>query len=257
MSLKPSEPVACSLLEPTGCTRVFVLVWLLGWTAGTAALDVQAVLEDSDSFMALFLTPFHLIMIVGWGFFVRNEMGGRPRYFDRVWRVRRRDYEIRLSTVSIGPWLAAGITALAMSFGLMFVLASMDGTEPSLTTVAAAWGSILAGSALVFAWRLWVCLSGRKDLVLNEFTGRLTLPATMGRDVPEVVPAGAVEDVCLAERWVSDGEGGKNRLYRLELIYRDVSGERCTEPLAERFSRAPLAQLRTWLLERLPKGAAS
>jgi len=92
--------------------------------------------RGADVFMVLFATPFNMIMVCAWAVCwhsLRNRLTDPGKRFGRRVRYRGTTPVIRLPEFS--PLLAAGITALASSFVLIFVVGLSTGMQPSVTTV--------------------------------------------------------------------------------------------------------------------------
>jgi hypothetical protein len=228
-----------------GCGKVFLVVWLLGWTAGTLALDAflawelyhqsrtawfvatKGVIADSevtvrdgeegpvygvavrydytvdgrrftgdrysygqvsseaahdivsslpvdrsvtvyhdpanpadsvlttgiggfDLFVALFLTPFNIVLVGGWMMLIgawRQSEGadsgaafeGSPRPAAVLSRWR--------------PSAAAGGTVLAFSFLATFVIGFSTGFNPSLGLMVGVWGTLVTSATAVYVWQ--------------------------------------------------------------------------------------------------------
>jgi hypothetical protein len=120
------------------------------------------------------------------------------------------------------------------------------GYTPSVTTALGLWAAALGlGVAVTLGLRM-LLRSGRFDLILDERTGRLSMPATFGREQRLHVPCGQVVAVVQ-----DDIPGNKRRLYRLTLELSTPRAGLRREVIAHWESQARAQALRQWLEERL------
>lgn len=94
-------------------------------------------LAGNDFFLALFMTPFNVIMIGGWAFWRRMDLFGN---------VSKSDTGDRRAA----PIWAAGATLLALSFVSIFAVGIPTGGDPSLPVILSVWGVIGAATIAVF-----------------------------------------------------------------------------------------------------------
>src|SRR5712672_1108189 len=64
-----------------------------------------------------------------------------------------------------------------------------------MKTMRVTWSLILCGALLAGAWHAFKVLSGKYDLIIDETTGSMELPATQGRKSRRRVPLSEVQGV--------------------------------------------------------------
>lgn len=109
-------------------------------------------LSGSDLFMALFLTPFNLIMVGGWAIGLRaRAMNGDDLTAANAASMSH--LTGRSGALPAAVW-AGGITLLALSFVSIFAVGIPTGGDPSLPVILTVWGLIAAATLAVFARKL-------------------------------------------------------------------------------------------------------
>jgi hypothetical protein len=206
-------------------------------------------IEGADLYLAMFLTPFNIIMLGGWcvvwlylrpaarqapfgGFAVRNDVDGRVH--------------VRLSQPRLT--YAAG-TALGLSFVLVFVVGLAAGFNAPLWLMAGIWGIILTGSAVAFC--IARPLGGRpRELVLDSQTATLEV-YRKSRVVPDrVITASSIKAIRMDRTDRTDGDGLVQRRHVPVLIYADAKRAERREQLGawtEEQATGLVESLRDWL----------
>jgi hypothetical protein len=138
-------------------------------------------IRGSDLVMALFLTPFNMIMlgfclgVCGW---LRERLfkpvaGGVKIIADGM------TTRVRLPTLGAIPWGLA--TTGLLGFLSTLVLLICTGSRPSMTAVLMTIGVVYLAGIGVYLRQQQKIDSGIDDLVINEASGTLELPLTFGR----------------------------------------------------------------------------
>lgn len=208
--------------------------------------------NGSDLFLVMFITPFNAVMLAFW--FV-GFGGWRRRWFKPVAGGVRivshlRRTRARLNTLS--P-LATAIVGMALAaFVAIFPVAFLGGGfHPSLRTVLAAWGFVVAVGVSTWVWQWKKILAGDYDLILHEMEGRLELPPTCGRKQRVTIPVSRVQAAFVDKIEKPSSDGDKcTPLYAPTLRVGDGAG--VTEKLAEWYEQDKAAAFVAWLNEKLP-----
>jgi hypothetical protein len=155
-------------------------------------------------------------------------------------------------TEALGSAAAAGFI-LAGAAGLPWMLMDVGTLRVWLVPAIAAAGA--ATGLIVLLWRTALIRAGRFDLLIDEPTGLLVLPRTMGRIDEIPIPLGAVSGVTVLEVVRQEGRH-KARYYQPLLRFADDGGNAATAPLVEWPDQARAdrfaAWLRKWLADARP-----
>jgi hypothetical protein len=212
---------------------------------------LQPGIAGQDLFLALFLTPFNIVMLalwfgvggVVWRTFHKPPAGG-VAIVNRGGRVF-----VRLPRIS--PLAAGAATALAISFVSIFVVGFGFGFDPSMPVIGAVWTVVLLGAGGVYFWRKLVVGSGAKDLVIDDGAGMLSLPQTFGRDTDVIVGLDAVTGVDVKQNEHRDSDGDTSYTYAPELVWTGDGGGEQRGRLADWNDEERAHAFAGWLRERL------
>jgi hypothetical protein len=212
---------------------------------------LKAGLEGNDLFLAMFTTPFNLIMLGIWFAGARilyrrafPVPAGGAKVTDDGFTTR-----VRLSNTS--PLLVGAVTLGVLSFLASFAVLIVSGTDPPLQTMNTAWITILI-LALLACIASWIKPNRTdKDLVIDEASRRVTLPATFGRLEPLSVPLDKALGIEVEQILTRGGKGQTYFRYAPIFIFSDHDGQQRREKLAEWNSQPNAAALAAWLRERL------
>jgi hypothetical protein len=187
--------------------------------------------EGGDLFMALFLTPFNVVMLALWWAAWQCLRRPDPEVPFAGFTVRRADSAMHVCLHD--PRLAsAGILAGGLSFALIFVLGFTVGFHPPLPLMAGVWGAI--GAACVWAYRNpWSFGSKPWALVLDE-AGQTLRIYRRSLETPDKVIAGAsIRAVSVEKEEHTDSDGDRVRRYIPTVHFTEGHGKERTEPLGE------------------------
>jgi hypothetical protein len=132
----------------------------------------------------------------------------------------------------------------------VFVVGFGSGFEPSIRLLEATWAVILAATGAVYVWLALPVWAGRKDLLIDPFARRATLPATFGRAEPVSVRFQDVSAAGVEEKVVKSDES-ETRNYLPTVHYRDDRGEPRAATLVKWTDRERANAFAKWLRERV------
>ena len=189
-------------------------------------------LQGSDLFMALFMTPFNVVMLgfwwVGWNRLMRRW---RKPIAGGV-KVRTALRQTRARMTEFSP-LASGIVTVALlAFLSIFVICfGFGGFHPSLRVVSVTWGIILIGGVAMWIWSWINILKGKYDLVLDEMKSSIQLPLTCGRKTRKTFAFTEVHGCFVETIEKRDSEGSASYTYvpTLRMAASDVPLEKLAE----------------------------
>jgi hypothetical protein len=142
---------------------------------------LQPGIGGTDLYVAMFMTPFNVVMIGFWvGIYARLQDDGVSQ---------------RLALAGWKPVHAAFLAAAGASFILVFVVGFPTGMDPSLTVASAAWVVVLCCAAAAWIWTARTVNPDVCDLVIHRANETLTLPAMGNRKSPLTLPWSAVSAV--------------------------------------------------------------
>lgn len=210
-------------------------------------------LQGGDLFMALFMTPFNVVMLgfwwVGWNRLTRRWR--KPTAGGVKVRTALRQTRVRMTEFS--P-LASGIVTVALlAFLSIFVICfGFGGFHPSLRVVSVTWGVVLAGGVAMWIWNWINILKGKYDLVLDEMKSSIQLPLTCGRKTRKAFAFAEVADCYVDTIEKRDSEGSASYTYVPTLRLGSVDGP--SEKLAEWHDGDRAREFVAWLKGRLGRG---
>ena len=152
--------------------------------------------SGGDLFQLMFMTPFNVVMLGFW-------WAGWAR-LRRIWfkppaggvKIVSRLKQTRVRLTALSPLATAMLTAAVLAFLSVFIVAfGLGGFHPTMRTMLAAWSVILAGSLGAGVWHWVQVISGRYDLIIDEFNSSLELPLTQGRKTRRRIPLASIESV--------------------------------------------------------------
>jgi hypothetical protein len=208
-------------------------------------------IEGRDLMLALFLTPFNVVMVglwfwlgsAVWRRITNPPAGGVP--------IVRRGARVFVRLPRVSPLAAAALTALGVSFVSIFAVGFGFGFNPSIPVVGTVWTVVLAAASGVYYWRKFIVGTGAKDLIIDVDTALLSLPQTFGRATDVLVPFEAVTGLEV-ERIVHHGsKGGTSYSYAPTLTWRDESDVVERGKLADWFDEDRANAFTGWLREQL------
>ncbi|MCE5267836.1 MAG: DUF3592 domain-containing protein [Planctomycetaceae bacterium] len=213
---------------------------------------LNAGLEGSDLLLAAFLLPFNLIMVGIWSATIGSI---RHRLFRPVAGGAKILNDGRCVRVRLSPWTPLCIGAAVsgvLAFLSAFVVAFGFGWNPRLDVPIVAWGLILSGSGIAYAYAKSAWVRGGSDLVIDDSTQSIVLPMTYGRTEQAVVPWKSIVaiDVERIEKHGSRGSTYSAHVPTLTIADNDGAQQR-REQLTEFWDKASAEGLVDWIRERL------
>jgi hypothetical protein len=211
-------------------------------------------LLGSDFFMAMFLTPFNMVMLgfcwAGWRKFLdtrRKPVAGGVRISSPLRQTR-----VRLTEFPI-PAVALAMLAVITFLAIFVICPFLGGFHPSMHTMMVAWTVILVATLGSTAWHALRVLTGRYDLILDELGGFLELPATEGRKTRRRLPFRII--TCIRIETVVTPKDSEGSTRRYAVILELADGELKTERLVQWSDRAKIEGFVEWLHAKLPMGS--
>jgi hypothetical protein len=140
----------------------------------------SAILEPgvagTDLFMILFLTPFNVIMLGSWVFAVGclAKVRSAERRFMR--RVMQRGATTIVRMPGLSPVTVGALTAMGISFVLVFVVGFSTGMRPSIIVCTAALLITAAGAIWAGKKASRNLLAGNRDLEIDPIRRTVTFP---------------------------------------------------------------------------------
>ncbi|HZH14394.1 MAG TPA: DUF3592 domain-containing protein [Archangium sp.] len=198
--------------------------------------------QGHDLFMLLFLTPFNLMMLVGWyGVYagLRKEEEGVGA-FTREGRVHV------ISAVAVGLLTLGGASLV-----VLFAVGLVTGFEPPLPVAVLSWAAVIATSVAVARRQRAKLDAGAYDLILDEPNRRLSLPVGPGREERLDVPWSQVKSVLVEERTQKDSDGDFVTHWYPTVVLTAPEGQLRNEALVEWNDETKATALVKWLGERL------
>jgi hypothetical protein len=198
--------------------------------ADPSASVLRRGIEGSDLFLAIFLTPFNIVMLGGWCWAAKGyrrlrgnaPFGGLPV----TWCDER--LRIRLDDTRLG---CPAAIALVLSFILIFVLGFTVGFNPPMPLMLGIWAAIIGLCALTY-W--WDPLTGpARAVVLDNLFRSLEIYRRSRGAADLIIPASSVRDVTVVATERPDGEGGVHRTYAATLVYTQADGSEGRQTLRE------------------------
>jgi hypothetical protein len=174
---------------------------------------LQTGVSGQDLFVALFLVPFNVVMVIIWGALWNNwrpaKAGGA-----RIAVLAHR-FEVRFAKfppAAVGLMAAGGLALL-----LMFIIGFTSGFAVAVGVMLAAWSGLLAAWLAGFFWKRHAMRRQQPDLVIDSSAGTLTVSrGAAGRPAPLVVPLNRIRGIEMFERISSSG-GKQSIIYTATL----------------------------------------
>ena len=200
--------------------------------------------QSSDLFMALFLTPFNLVMLGGWCALATMLLPGLGKLFTGSPRVIGRGFQRRL-VLEPAPRLipAAAVLGIA-SFISIFVVGFGFGFNPPMTVIKTTWAIVLGLAAATLTRRPRFSLRG-KGLVIDDVENTLALSDDQ-KAGKTVLPLRSIVDIEAAPK----GSG-----YEVLLVHMDEEKDECRSSLIEVGDRGRAENLAGWLRDQVMRSA--
>lgn len=222
--------------------------------ADPADAVLKAGIEGADLFLAMFLTPFNLVMLGGWyavgrGAYVRfvKPPAGGARLIDQGFRTHVYS--------SSKPLLAtAAATLLGASFVSIFIVGFGFGFNPPVHVIAGTWTVVLVLTLGVTAAVALRGVAPKELLAIDPVERTITLPARGKHPEPLSIPFAAVEQVRVERRSQRDSEGSRQILYEPTIAYTDEGGVARRARLPRKVSALEAESLAAWLEEQVRGG---
>ena len=208
-----------------------------------------------DLFLAMFLTPFNLIMLASWIFAWNYFCGGQLNSPTAGLAVIDDGGGVTVRLPQVAPYLVAAIALGAGAFVMIFIVGFSLGFHASLNSMLMVWTILLGLAGVAYAKAAGPVWRGTKDLHLDLLARKLTLPQTFGRSEPVEVPLEKITGVAVEHHRLSSRVQSSNSPNAVTLYYRNEAGSTDAARLVEFTSKVRAEAFADWLREKLAKKA--
>jgi hypothetical protein len=205
--------------------------------------------NGSDFTMALFLTPFNMVMLGFWIWiggwlrerFFRPAAGGVKIIADGM------TTRIRLPQT---PALAWGLgTTGGLGFISIFAVGFGAKMEPSIPLILSDIAAVYGCGTVVYFWQRRKIISGIDDLIINEPSRTLELPLTFGRKQRETVKITDIKSLSVEKVEHRSSKGGISYTYAPTLGLQGT--ETAVQKLADWSDKLKADEFSEWLRKQL------
>jgi hypothetical protein len=186
-------------------------------------------LDGRDLMLAVFLAPFHAILLGLWTGVVAWL---RERLFRPVAggvKIIRAGMATRVRLPSF-PAVGWGLaTTGGLGFVLTFIIGFSTGMQPSLGVVTCSIGVVYLGGLAVYLWQRVRMNSGTDDLVVDEAARTVDLPPTHGRKQRITANFGDIEQLTVETVAHTSSKGGVSYTYQPTLFLRGAERQKLTD----------------------------
>lgn len=200
--------------------------------------------QSSDLFLALFLTPFNLVMVGGWCALVMMLLPGLGRLLTGPPRAIGRGFKRRLVLEPVPRVIPAAAVLGISSFISIFVVGFGFGFDPPMTVIKTTWAIVLGLAVAMLTRRPRFSLRG-KGLVIDDVENTLALSDDQ-KAGKTVVPLRSIVDIEAAPQ----GSG-----YEVLLVYLDEEKDECQSQLIKVGDRERAENLAIWLRDQVMRSA--
>jgi hypothetical protein len=151
-------------------------------------------IQSSDLVVALFLTPFNLIMMGGWCVLLVMIFPGMPRRMAGSPKAVGRGFQRRLVLEPAPRLVPAAFVLGISSFLSIFVVAFGFGFNPPMVVIKVVWGIVLGLAAAMLVRRSGFSLRG-KGLVIDDVENTLSISGNNQEQTKVVLSLRSVVDV--------------------------------------------------------------
>lgn len=191
-------------------------------------------LDGSDFFLALFLTPFTLVMFAMWWGGATMLLRGMRRARDPhaetdAVRCTQDGGKTRVHLAEIPPF-GAGVAASGLAaFISIFIVAMPSGAHPPMGFILIMWALVIAAGVATFAWQWRAERRGDYDLVIDALAKCVDMPAMYGRKGREMLRAGEITAIELKTETRHGRGGGVREVQVIRIRRRDGRSETIAE----------------------------
>jgi len=199
------------------------------------------------SFVAMFLTPFNLIMLGSWYFvfywatsWVKRDLPGRVEVFEN-------GTELRIRLPHTTPFAWAALAVLAGSFAGIFVLGGLNALlgMPELNFIG--WAAVLAIAAMAYLRRAKHLEEGRFDLIVDGLRRNIVVPPLSAKGTAVQIKTDELQGVTIEREETKDSDGDTKVTFTPTLLY----GENQRARLVETTTEDEAQTLAVWLAGKL------
>jgi len=211
---------------------------------------LQPGVDGGDLFLATFLLPFNLVMLVigslmagkVWRGSTKAPAGGAKMWDD--------GFQVRVRLSYVKPFVIAAVVAGLLAFGSLFVAIGFGGAHPPMAVMVVAWYVILVGALLGYIGCRWRLAQGGSDLVIDTTAQQVTLPRILGRKTEVAIPTRVITAIEVQKVEKRGSHGEIYYCYVPTFVFTDANGATCHEKLVEWFDQACAEELAAWLREQ-------
>lgn len=199
------------------------------------------------SFMAMFMTPFNLVMLGSWYGVWTWMTGGFKRATPPRVQTFENGAELRIRLPHTTPFAWALIGLLAGSFGGIFVLAGANALTGRPEVNLIGWAVVLAIASIAYLRRAKQLEDGRYDLIVDGLRRNIVIPPADEKRETLTIKADELKGVTVERDETKDSDGDKVVKFTPTLMYGDHQRVRVITVSAEDEAET----LATWLAGKL------
>jgi len=201
--------------------------------------------QSGDYFLALFLTPFNLVMVGGWYAAIAMFFPGVARRLAGSPRVISRGFKRRLVLEPVPRIVPAAAVLGITAFLSIFIVGFGFGFNPPMTVIKVTWGIVLGLAAAMFMRRPGFSVRGKK-LVLDDVENTLSITGNNEDSADKVLSLASVVDVDTSP---------KGKAHQVQLVYSDEEMAECRETLIEVGDAEQAGELAVWIKDQVLRSA--
>jgi|GEM_PF-2164830 len=206
--------------------------------------------DGSDLSELMFLTPFNVIMVIGWFALIQDWQQRRQQGWIAA-ALHEEDLRTRIRFEALPAPMAGMIAAGASSFLFAFIItfALRGGFRAGLDITGGAWVFIVIVSLAVTASTARRNRAGVRDVIIDDASNAVTLPPDHGRTARVTVPFEVIKAVEIERRINPRTYPGE--VFFPVLIFTGLDNQIRGARLTKRFNQAEAINLTNWFRQRL------
>ena len=201
--------------------------------------------QPGDYFLALFLTPFNLVMLGGWYGLATMFFPGIGKMLAASPRTVGQGFKRRLVLEPAPRLLPAAVVLGIASFLSIFIVGFGFGFNPPMAVIKVTWAVVIGLACATLVRRPGFSIRGRR-LVIDDVENTLSISGQKQTQPAEVLPLASVVDV------TSDR---KRKSHRVLLVYSNEEMAECRETLIKVDDADRAKDLARWVKNQILRSA--